>query len=92
MGRNKSKTMGNFSLMGNNANGLRNKLESLQNNVAILKPSVITIQETRLLKRGMIVLPGYQIFEKSGGWRHSGVGAAFDVNMGIIRVMIFDII
>ena len=82
MGRNLLKTMGKFTIMGNNANGIKNKLDSLQNNVAFLRPSVITIQETKLLSRGTIKLPGYQIYEKPRSEKlGGGLLTAIDENL-----------
>ena len=71
-----------FTLMGNNANGIKNKLESLKNNLKQFSPSLITLQETKLKVKGQIKLPGYQIFEqirkdKSGG----GLLTAIDENL-----------
>ena len=50
--------------MGSNSNGIQAKKESLKENINHFKPSVITLQETKLRKQGTIKLPGYQIFEK----------------------------
>ena len=51
-----------FTLMGNNANGIKNKLESLKNNLKQFSPSLIPLQETKLNVKGQIKLHGYQIF------------------------------
>ena len=53
-----------FSIIGSNANGLLGKQESLKNNINFFKPSIVTVQETKLKKLGSIRLKGYQIFEK----------------------------
>ena len=54
-----------FSLLGNNVNGIRGKLNSLKNAVKhFKKPSCITIQESKL-KSQNIKIPGYQLFVKN---------------------------
>ena len=53
-----------FSLLGTNSNGLRTKKESLYKAINELKPSVVTVQETKYKNAGSIKIPGYQIFEK----------------------------
>ena len=53
-----------FLLMGTNANGLMGKQESLKNLINKFRPSVLTVQETKLARMGLIKLNGYQVFEK----------------------------
>ena len=53
-----------FCLLGTNSNGLLGKQESLKNAINLFKPSVITIQESKLTRKGLIKLKGYQLFEK----------------------------
>ena len=36
----------NFVLLGNNVDGLRNKMESLEQNIRVFSPTVITLKET----------------------------------------------
>ena len=60
-----------FCILGTNSNGLLGKQESLKNAINELKPSAITIQESKLTRTGQIKLKGYQIFEKI---RPSGQG------------------
>ena len=72
----------NFSLMGTNANGISSKLDSLQENINIFSPTVITIQETKLRRKGSILVPGFQVYESlrsenTGG----GLLTAEDVNL-----------
>ena len=43
--------------MGNNANSLIQKLESLENVLCVEKPSVMFLQETKLLRAGRIKTP-----------------------------------
>ena len=43
--------------MGNNANSLTQKLESLENVLCVEKPSVMFLQETKLLRAGRIKTP-----------------------------------
>ena len=45
-----------FSLYGTNAAGLGNKIDSFENNVDKLKPSVIMLQETKLYQKGLVKL------------------------------------
>ena len=53
-----------FSILGTNDNGLKAKQQSLINTVNFFnKPSVITIQESKLRRNRIIKLDGYQIFE-----------------------------
>ena len=54
----------NLTIIGANSNGLKAKKESLFNIINQLKPSIITIQETKLRKPGQIRIPGYQNFER----------------------------
>ena len=76
-----------FSLLGSNANGLKAKIDSLINNVAIFdKPSCILIQETKLRKSGMIELPGYQIFQLIRNGFGGGLLTAVDVNLSPVLV------
>ena len=54
-----------FSILGNNSNGLKAKVKSLNAAVEFFKkPSCITIQETKLRQPNLIQLNGYEIFEK----------------------------
>ena len=62
--KNKRKNNGKyekFSLLGTNAAGLKCKKESFFRVINKLSPSVITIQESKMSKPGMIKLPGYQV-------------------------------
>ena len=49
--------------MGNNVNGITSKLDSLENNVREFQPTFITLQETKVRKKGLIKLANYQIYE-----------------------------
>ena len=51
-------------LIGNNANNLNTKKESLFNLINEFRPSLLTLQETMFKLPGQIKLNGYQIFEK----------------------------
>ena len=53
-----------FSLLGTNAAGLNPKKESFYSLINKFQPSVITVQETKLSKAGLMKIPGYQLFEK----------------------------
>ena len=50
-----------FCLLGSNANGIQFKKESLQQNINQFKPTVITLQETKLRSMGKFKPPGYQV-------------------------------
>ena len=55
-----------FSILGNNANGLKAKIKSLKANIEFFKkPSCVTIQETKLRQGNLIKIEGYKIFEKN---------------------------
>ena len=53
--------------MSANSNSLKNKLVSLKFNIANIKPEIIVIQETKLRRKGLIVLGGYRTFETIRG-------------------------
>ena len=57
--KNKSRKI-KVSILGNNANGLASKLDSLENNIREFQP---TIQETKLCKKGLVNIQNYQIYE-----------------------------
>ena len=71
-----------LSILGTNANGLIGKQESLKNNINHFKPSIITVQETKVKRLGSIRLKGYQIFEtlREGGLG-GGLLTAVDENL-----------
>ena len=54
----------NLSLIGTNSAGLTSKKESFFSILNKYKPSILTIQETKHKKAGMLKIPGYQTFEK----------------------------
>ena len=76
-----------FNVLGSNANGILNKLESLKHNIDKFQPSIVTLQETKARKMGSIRLKGYQIFEKirSGG---GGGGLLTAVDQNLCPVLI----
>jgi hypothetical protein len=55
-----------FSLLGNNCNGIFYKQESLKETMMTFKPSILTLQETKVRKHGTLKIKGYQMFENSG--------------------------
>ena len=74
-------------MLGNNANSLGNKLESLKNNISYFGPSVITIQETKFKTKGSVSLPGYKVFDEPRVGRDGGgLLTAVDVNLDPIIV------
>ena len=52
-----------LTVVGTNAAGLNSKKESLFSLVNTLKPSILTIQETKCLFYGSIKIPGYEVIE-----------------------------
>ena len=76
-----------FSILGTNANGLLGKQESLKNNINHFKPSIVTIQESKLKRIGSIKLHGYQIFEKHRDMgQGGGLFTAVDENMAPVLI------
>ena len=63
------------------ANGIQAKKESLLGNINVFHPSVITLQETKLRKTGLLRLPGYQVFEKIRSGFGGGLLTAVDENL-----------
>ena len=74
-----------FILLGNNANGLSGKVDSLKNTLKSLKPSCITIQETKL-KSKKFDIPGYQVFLKNRPGLGGGLLTAIDENLAPVLV------
>ena len=71
-----------FCLLGTNSNGLLGKQESLKSAINSFKPSVITIQESKLTRKGLIKLKGYQLFEKlRPGGQGGGLLTAVDEDL-----------
>ena len=65
--KNRNKNMGgkqNLTIVGTNSAGLTSKRESFLNIVNTLKPSIITVQETKHTKAKNLKIPGYQNFER----------------------------
>lgn len=61
--KNETKSV-NFSVLGTNADGIKPKQESFFAAINYYRPSVITLQETKLSKAGTFKISGYQVFEK----------------------------
>ena len=64
-----------LNILSGNANGLKNKLLSLENIIIDLKPSIIGIQETHFQKMGQIKvssLSNYQVYEHVRNDRNGG--------------------
>ena len=51
-----------LTILSANSNSLKNKLDSLKFNIAVLKPHIIIIQETKLKRKSQCVLGGYKCF------------------------------
>ena len=62
-GNKRNKVFG-LSLLGTNAAGLKSKTESLFYLVNKFSPSVVTIQESKCNKIGLIKIKGFQVYEK----------------------------
>ena len=76
-----------FSLLGTNANGILGKQDSLDSLLNKFRPNVITTQETKLGKKGMIKLKGYQIFEQvRQGGQGGGLLTAVDHDLHPVLV------
>ena len=63
-----------LSAIGTNSDGLYPKKESLFYLINKLKPSIITIQETKLTSKGKISIPGYEVIEHLRGENRGGGG------------------
>ena len=80
-----------LSIMGNNCNGIKGKLDTLIANIDSFSPSIVTIQETLLNSKNLVKLPGYQLFEhprfsRGGG----GLLTAIDQNLNAVQTSSFD--
>ena len=81
MSRKQNKSF-NFSIVGNNAAGLKAKTDSLFHVIKTLNyPSCLTIQETKLPNRGKLAIEGYKIFEKPRSVYGGGLLTAVDTNL-----------
>ena len=81
----------NLVVIGNNANGLNMKKESLLYLINTLKPCAITIQETKFTHKGTFKIPGFKTFEyirtdKGGG----GLFTAVLEDLNPLEVSAFD--
>ena len=80
-----------FSIVGCNSAGLKAKIDSLNHMVKTLNyPSCITIQESKLPKKGMINMKGYEIFEKTRNVHGGGLLTAIDSNLNPFEVEVSD--
>ena len=71
-----------FSIFGNNSNGLKAKLKSLNSAINFFnKPSCITIQESKLRQANSVKLQGYTIFEKNRMGLGGGLLTAVDQDL-----------
>ena len=86
--RNKA-TKSTIKVLGTNADGLYTKKDSLYNLLHNEKPSIFTIQETKLKRKMQINSPSYEIFEslrenRSGG----GLMIGIDKNLSLKKPVI----
>ena len=87
--KNKGKLSENykFSILGTNCNGILHKQDSLKVAIEAFKPSILTLQETKSRKHGIIRLKGYQIFEKiRRGGNGGGLLTAADENLNPVLI------
>ena len=75
-------------LLSANSNSLKNKLESLKFNMAIIKPHIIVIQETKAKRKGQFDLKGYRQYETVRG--DNGGGLLLACISSIQPVLIFE--
>ena len=85
-GRGRKKLKGNnkvklFSIIGNNINGLKAKIDSLQSVVNIFSPSVICLQETKLRSKGIWKAKGFRTFERLRKGFGGGLLTAIDEDL-----------
>ena len=77
----------NFSLLGNNAAGIKAKKESLEANINIFKkPSCITLQETKLPKNSNFQVGNYQVFQKNRNGTGGGLLTAVDPDLDPVQI------
>ena len=82
-----------FSLLGSNSNGIINKLDSLKYTIGVFKPSIVTLQETKVRKLGSLKLKGYQIFENiRTGVGGGGLLTAVDQNLNPVLIVMMRIL
>ena len=68
----------NISLFGTNSNGLKGKIDSLNNSLKQFgMPSFVTIQETKL-RSNNFKIPGYQVYQKNRIGLGGGILTAID--------------
>ena len=76
----------NISLFGTNSNGLKGKIDSLNNSLKQFgMPSFVTIQETKL-RSNNFKIPGYQVYQKNRIGLGGGILTAIDENIGSVLV------
>ena len=76
----------NLSIFGTNANGLKGKIDSLENGLQQFgNPSFVTIQETKL-RSNNFKIPGYQVFQINRTGFGGGILTAVDENIGSVLV------
>ena len=61
--KNNNAKLQNFILLGANANGLKAKKDSLKNAIKKLNLSCVMIQETKVYRKNLFKLKGFQTFE-----------------------------
>ena len=76
-----------FSILGTNARGLKQKKESLENTLRFFNnPSLVSIQETLLRSNEKFLIPRYQTFTKNSKLKGRGLLTAVIENLNAILV------
>ena len=85
--KHKRKRRAYFSLLGNNAAGIKAKKESLEALIEVFKkPSCITLQETKLAKNSYYQIPNYQVFQKNRNSSGGGLLTAVDPFLNPVQI------
>ena len=61
-----------MNIFSTNAAGLKNKLQSLKNELKSLNAAIFTIQESHFSKKGLLKVDDYEIFEAIRSKKHGG--------------------
>ena len=86
-GAKKSRKQINFSILGNNSNGIKAKKDSLINTLNFFnRPSCVLLQETKLRFPGSLKIKGYQIFEKIRKGLGGGLLTAIDEDLSPLLI------
>ena len=87
--KNAQKRINSINLIGFNPNGAKSKWPSIKKCIRDLKSNVITIQETKCVKKGELKLEGFHVFEHTRDQSEGG-GVAICINDYLNPVFICD--